>query len=117
MQQANLLYDKIYRNVLDIDLYAGGVSETAVEGGVVGPTFACLIAYQFRDLKKGDRFWHENPPPIGSFTPGINWMNKIFLLVVLITEIFDYVVKQINFEQSKITIFVWKITANSHEQR
>ena len=58
------------RNVADIDLYVGGVSERSVEGGTVGPTFACIIAYQFRDLKKGDRFWHENAPPFGPFNSG-----------------------------------------------
>ena len=57
-------------HVQDIDLFAGGISENPVEDGVIGPTFACLISYQFRDLKIGDRFWHENPPPFGSFTPG-----------------------------------------------
>jgi len=59
-----------FSNVWDIDLYAGGISERSVKGGTVGPTFACLIAYQFRDLKKGDRFWHENAPPFGTFTDG-----------------------------------------------
>ena len=31
----------IYRNVNDIDLYIGGVSETPMKDGVVGATFAC----------------------------------------------------------------------------
>ena len=37
---------EVYENIEDIDLYVGGVGETSVRGGVVGPTFACLIADQ-----------------------------------------------------------------------
>ena len=37
---------EVYNTVDDIDIYVGGVGETSVKGGVVGPTFACLISDQ-----------------------------------------------------------------------
>ena len=48
------------RDVEDIDLWSGAVSEISVEGGRVGPTFACLIGRQSQATKFGDRFWYEN---------------------------------------------------------
>ncbi len=54
----------------DVDLYPAAISETHVPGGMVGPTFACILADQFRRLRIGDRFWHENDFPNMRFTPG-----------------------------------------------
>ena len=54
----------------DVDLYAAGVSENHVSGGMVGPTFACIIAKQFRNLRVSDRFWFELPDQKLGFTLG-----------------------------------------------
>jgi len=54
-----LAYDKVE----DIDAFTGGVSEEPTEyDRIVGATFACIIAKQFKILKEGDRFFftHEN---------------------------------------------------------
>lgn len=58
----------LHRTPDDIDLYIGGLSENPSFGAVVGPVFGCLIASQFSDLKKGDRFFYENGPSKTAFT-------------------------------------------------
>ncbi|KAJ8934879.1 hypothetical protein NQ314_013155 [Rhamnusium bicolor] len=58
-----------YRNVDDIDLYTGALSEKPIEGSILGPTLTCLILDQFVRIKHGDRFWYENSQKPQAFTP------------------------------------------------
>uniref|UniRef100_K1R9F9 Peroxidasin-like protein n=1 Tax=Magallana gigas TaxID=29159 RepID=K1R9F9_MAGGI len=51
---------KLQSDVDDIDVFAGGVAETPLDGAAVGPLFSCIIGNQFRDMKEGDRYWYEN---------------------------------------------------------
>lgn len=48
---------KVYGNIDNVDPWTGGLAETPVAGGMVGPTFACIIERQFNFLKFGDRFF------------------------------------------------------------
>jgi peroxidase len=61
-------YSRSYEAPEDVDLWTGGVSEKPMPGSMVGPTFGCIIAKQFGNLRKGDRFWYENGGWPSSFT-------------------------------------------------
>ncbi|KAH3787834.1 hypothetical protein DPMN_165963 [Dreissena polymorpha] len=58
----------IYRHPDDIDIFAGGLSERPVEGGVIGPVFSCIVGRTFHNLKYGDRFYYENEDSRTGFT-------------------------------------------------
>ncbi|XP_052739759.1 chorion peroxidase [Bicyclus anynana] len=61
----------VYASPDDIDLWVGGLLEEPVEGGIIGTTFANIIADQFTKLKRGDRYYYEYGPDVnpGAFTP------------------------------------------------
>ncbi len=44
-------FAQIYRNVDDIDLFIAGAHEKPLQEGILGPTFACITAEQFRRTK------------------------------------------------------------------
>ncbi|CAL4122234.1 unnamed protein product, partial [Meganyctiphanes norvegica] len=58
---------QLYASVDDIDMFVGGMSETSVLGGILGPTFLCIVGDQFARLKKGDRYFYELGGQAGSF--------------------------------------------------
>uniref|UniRef100_T1KSA2 Uncharacterized protein n=1 Tax=Tetranychus urticae TaxID=32264 RepID=T1KSA2_TETUR len=75
---------KIYEHVDDIDLFTGGISESPLHGGSVGPTFGCILGIQFRRLKQCDRFWHETSNPFIRFTEAqLTEIRKISLAKVI----------------------------------
>ncbi|XP_048260706.1 peroxidasin isoform X3 [Bombus terrestris] len=58
----------VYKNVEDIDLVTGLLSEAPLPDSVLGPTFLCLLGLTFRNIRFGDRYWYENGNTPGSFT-------------------------------------------------
>ncbi|CAG7822546.1 unnamed protein product, partial [Allacma fusca] len=55
------MFSSVYESPWDVDLFPGGMVELPVKGGLVGPTFSCIIGQTFRNVRRGDRFWFENP--------------------------------------------------------
>jgi len=65
----SVMFAALYRSVDDIDLFSAGLAEFPLEDALVGPTFACMIAHQFRTLRQADRFWFESSAGPHAFTP------------------------------------------------
>nr|XP_045625957.1 uncharacterized protein LOC123775117 isoform X1 [Procambarus clarkii] len=75
---------RTYTHVDDIDLFTGGLIETPLHGGLVGPTFGCILGIQFRNLRMCDRFWYENADPLVRFTdPQLTEIRKVTLAKLL----------------------------------
>ncbi|XP_072015925.1 peroxidasin-like [Amphiura filiformis] len=55
----------LYGHPDNIDLFVAGLVEDPWYDSIVGPTFTCLIAHQFRSWRTGDRYWYQHS---GEFT-------------------------------------------------
>ncbi len=51
---------QVYGSVDKIDLFVGGLAETAAKGAMVGQTFETIMVAQFQNLRDGDRLFYEN---------------------------------------------------------
>lgn len=72
------------RHVDDIDLFPAALSEPSLPGGIVGPTFGCILGIQFQDLRKCDRFWYETPDEnIGFSSDQLREIKKVTLSTIL----------------------------------
>ena len=75
---------KLYSHPDDVDLFVGGVLERPLTDGALGPTFACMVAKQFRKLRVGDRFWYERFDPTVGFTAAqLKELRKVTLARVI----------------------------------
>ncbi|XP_075729037.1 peroxidase-like [Rhipicephalus microplus] len=78
------IYEQVYEDVRDIDLYSGALSETRLEGAELGATYACGVARQFHLLKYADRFYYEHADQSGSFSDDqLDTIRKTTLLKIL----------------------------------
>lgn len=60
----------MYEHPDDVDLWIGGLVESARDDALVCPTFGDIIADQFSKFRQGDRYFYEHSPEInpGAFT-------------------------------------------------
>lgn len=53
-------FASVYNTIDDVDLWAGGLAEAHVNGGMVGETYNAILADQFTRSRDGDRFFFES---------------------------------------------------------
>lgn len=85
---------RAYRSVRDIDLFAGAMNESPLRGSTVGFTLGCILTQQFRNLRRGDRFWYENQDQrgqkVGFTLQQLKQIRKVTLARVLCDNLDGY---------------------------
>ncbi|XP_029185406.2 peroxidasin-like isoform X1 [Acropora millepora] len=94
---SHLRLRRVYRSVLDIDLFAGAMNEFPLRGSAVGFTFGCILTQQFRNLRRGDRFWYErNDQRVGFTLPQLTQIRKVTMARVLCDNVDGYRISQLS---------------------
>ncbi|XP_013792931.1 peroxidasin homolog, partial [Limulus polyphemus] len=84
------LFQQIYKVVQDVDLLPGVLAERPLEGAMVGETLACLLGYEFYQVRGSDRFWYENDLPPSSFTlEQLQEVQKVTMTRILCDNVFN----------------------------
>ena len=78
--------DIYFRHVDDIDAFVGMVLETHLENAIVGPTLACILGHQFRDMKHGDRFFYTNKSSPEGFTSSKQLISSMFYSILNVLQ-------------------------------
>ncbi|CAL4099441.1 unnamed protein product [Meganyctiphanes norvegica] len=60
-------FSRLYEHIDDVDIFPAGLSEFPGDG-LLGPTFSCILARNFAQMKHGDRFWYERENQPKPFT-------------------------------------------------
>ena len=68
--QLEVLLKELYGSFDDIDLIVGGLAEDPLPGGILGPTFSCIIQEQLIRTRKADKFFYDRRGEQSSFTTG-----------------------------------------------
>jgi len=62
------LLQTLYRSPKEIDLFVAGLVEDSIPGSILGPTFNCIVAEQFKHFKYGDRYFFSHRDQPGGLT-------------------------------------------------
>ena len=63
------IFQGLYADPADIDLWSGVISERKFPDADVGPTASCILGIQYYHLKYGDRYFYSHGYQTGSFSP------------------------------------------------
>lgn len=61
-------FQSVYKNVKDIDIFMGGITQKPAPGSRLGSVFTAILLKQFSAFRHGDRFWYERDDHQTGFT-------------------------------------------------